>query len=129
MPARISIDDRLTRARRRIVRYTPEDAHAAVAHGALIVDIRCEDDRRREGLIPGAVHVPRSVLEWRCDPESETANRRLADLDQRLIVVCNDGYSSSLAADSLRDLGFQQAGDVTGGYRAWVKAGLPVEAA
>ena len=127
MAARISIENRLARVRRRIIRLTPEDAYSAANHGAVIIDIRCEEDRRREGLIPAAIHVSRSVLEWRCDPDSETADLRLADLDRRLIVVCSDGYSSSLAAASLRDLGFRQAGDVIGGFRAWVKAGMPVE--
>jgi rhodanese-related sulfurtransferase len=128
VPARTSITDRLARARSRIERFAPAEADAAAARGAIIVDIRCSDDRRREGTIPSAVHVPLSVLEWRCDPESEDADSRLSDLDRQIIVVCTDGYSSSLAAASLRDLGFQQAGDVIGGFRAWVSAGLLVEA-
>lgn len=126
MAARITIEERLAGARKRIVRFTPSEALDAAARGAVIVDTRCDEDRRREGLIPEAVPIPLSVLEWRADPDSETADARLANLDLQLIVICNDGYSSSLAAASLRDIGFRRTGDVTGGFRAWVKAGLPV---
>jgi rhodanese-related sulfurtransferase len=104
----------------------PSAALAAAKAGAVIVDTRCEEDRIREGRIPFAVEASLSVLEWRCDPDSETADERLADLDHYLILVCNDGYSSSLAAGSLLDLGFRQTGDVIGGFRAWSAAGLPV---
>jgi rhodanese-related sulfurtransferase len=127
MKERATIEDRLARARRRIDRLTPVEAEAATNRGAVIVDTRCGEDLRREGRIPGAIHVPLSLLEWRCDPDSETADGRLADLGLQIIVVCNDGYSSSLAASSLRDLGFQRAGDVIGGFRAWAGEGLPVE--
>jgi rhodanese-related sulfurtransferase len=126
-PARTPIEDRLDRARKRIDRFEPAEAHAAAAQGAVIVDTRCNDDVCREGRIPGAIHVPLSVLEWRCDPGSEDADDRLTDLDRQIIVVCNDGCSSSLAASSLRDLGFRQAGDVIGGFRGWASAGLPVD--
>lgn len=128
MAARISIQARLAEVRRGIARFTPEDAYAAANRGAVIVDTRCEEDRRREGSIPGALHVPLSVLEWRCDPDSETADPRLSDLGRQIILVCNDGYSSSLAAASLGGLGFRRAGDLIGGFRAWAGAELPVEA-
>lgn len=126
--ARTRIQDLLDEARRRIYRFEPLQADAAAGHGSVIVDTRCDDDRRREGLIPGSIHVPLSVLQWRCDPDSGYADDRLSDLEQQIILVCNDGYSSSLAAASLLELGFHRAGDVIGGFRAWVKAGLPVEA-
>jgi rhodanese-related sulfurtransferase len=124
--ARSSIEARLVSIRDRIARLSPSEALAAAQAGAVIVDTRCEDDRIREGRIPNAVVAPRSVLEWRCDPASDTADERLADFDHYLILVCNDGYSSSLAAGSLLDLGFRQAGDIIGGFRAWSVAGLPV---
>lgn len=118
----------MAQARERIDRFIPSEAYAAAGEGAMIVDSRCAEDRTQEGVIPGALHIPLSVLPWRCDPDSEYADGRLADLDLQLIVICNDGYSSSLAALVLRDLGFRRAGDVVGGYRAWVSVGLPVEA-
>jgi rhodanese-related sulfurtransferase len=120
-----SIEARLASVRDRIERLSPSEAFVAAKAGAVLVDTRCEEDRIREGRIPDAVVVPRSVLEWRCDPASDTADERLADFDRYLILVCNDGYSSSLAAGSLLDLGFRQAGDVIGGFRAWSAAGLP----
>ncbi len=125
--ARTTIQDLLDEARRRINRFEPLQADTAAGQGAVIVDTRCGDDRRREGLIPGAIHVPLSLLHWRCDPDSGYADDRLSDLEQQIILVCNDGYSSSLAAASLLELGFHRAGDVIGGFRAWVEAGLPVE--
>jgi rhodanese-related sulfurtransferase len=124
--SRIPIKDRLARARERIDRFTPAEAKAGAEQGAVIVDTRCTEDRHREGQIPGAIEVPLSVLEWRCDPDSNYADDRFSDLDLQIIVMCNDGFSSSLAASSLRDLGFGQAGDIVGGFRAWVNAGLPV---
>jgi len=126
MPARVSIEARLALVRSRIERLFPPEALIAAQAGAIVVDTRCEGDRAREGRIPGAVEVPLSVLEWRCDPDSTAADERLADLDRFLILVCNDGYSSSLAAGSLLDLGFRRSGDVVGGFRAWAEAGLPV---
>ena len=126
MATRTTIGDRLAKAREYIDRFTPSEAKAAAALGAVIVDTRCAEDRRREGRVDGAVEVPLSVLEWRCDPESRHSDDRLADLDLQIIVMCNDGFSSSLAAASLRDLGFGRAGDMVGGFRAWVDARLPV---
>jgi rhodanese-related sulfurtransferase len=117
----MTLDDLLEAARRRIRRYTPDEAHAAAQHDALIVDIRASDARQRDGVIPGARHVPRSVLEWRVAGEW-----RNPSLDRaRLILVCDHGYSSVLAAATLVDLGFV-AGDVVGGFEAWRDAGLPV---
>src|SRR5205823_716923 len=79
-------------------RLEPREAHAALADGAILVDTRDSDDRRAEGVIPGSIHVPLSVLEWRADPASEAHDPRLGGLDRRLVIVCNDGFSSSLAA-------------------------------
>ncbi len=114
---RTTIDDLLREARGLIDRVTPEEAAREVESGAVLVDTRCSEDREREGTIPGSVHVPRTLLEWRAD--------RIADPEGRLIVVCNDGYSSSLAAANLSRLGFRRVADLVGGYRGWVAAGLP----
>jgi rhodanese-related sulfurtransferase len=110
----------LAQARERIRRYTPEEA--AVAE-AVLVDTRSGEQRRRDGIIPGSIHVPLSVLEWRCDPESGFANPQLAG--RTIVLVCAHGYSSSLAAAGLLDLGVD-AGDLDGGFDAWRDAGLPV---
>ena len=113
----------LAEARTRIARYSPEEAAAA---DAVVVDLRSSDERARDGIIPGSVHVPRSVLEWRCDPASSWANPVVADRGLHLILVCAHGYSSSLAAESLVVLGFEHVGDLEGGFEAWRDAGLPV---
>jgi rhodanese-related sulfurtransferase len=96
----------------------------AVGEGAMIVDLRSDDERRREGLIPGSVHIPRSVLEWRLDPDSGYANPYVRP-GQRVIVFCAHGFSSSFAAATLRDLGWWTATDIVGGYEGWKAAGLP----
>ena len=126
-PHRLTIDDLLAEARHQIDRLEPAAAAAEIERGAVVVDTRCQDDRRREGTIEGAVHIPRTVLEWRADPASRHCDERIAALDRRLILVCNDGYSSSLAAANLVRLGFQRVADLVGGYRAWQAAGLPTE--
>ena len=115
------IERMLAEARARIRRYTPGEA--AVAN-VLIVDLRSNDERERDGIVPGSVHVPRSVLEWRCDPESGHANPHLSG--RTLVLLCAHGYSSSLAAASLVDLGFTDAADIEGGFQAWREAGLPI---
>ena len=105
-------------------------ARAASRSGeALIVDIRSADDRRRDGIVPGSLHVPRTVLEWRADPASPWANPHVGDLSRRLLVLCSHGFSSSLAAATLVGLGFERAGDVVGGFEAWLGSGLPVASA
>ena len=124
---RHTIDDVLAAARSRIRRYAPDAASVAAARGAVLVDTRSDGDVRREGRIPGSVYIHRNVLEWRCDPASSHKDPRVSDLGATIIVVCNDGYSSSLAAASLLELGFANAGDLIGGFRGWVAAGLPVE--
>ena len=93
----------------------------------MIVDVRSEPSAPRDGGVPGAIYHPRNVLEWRCDPESDAATTRLADLDRHVIVMCDEGYASSLAAATLQELGFSRATDLDGGFQAWRAAGLPVE--
>jgi rhodanese-related sulfurtransferase len=117
----VTLEDLLAAASARIRRYTPEEAHAAAAHGAAIVDIRANDARERDGVVPGAHHVPRTVLEWRV-ASNASANRELAG--RRVILICDHGFSSVLAASTLLDLGVD-AGDVVGGFEAWRAAGLP----
>ena len=123
------IDQRLAQVRRRIRRLTPEEAAAAGVEGAVIVDTRDSADRLAEGVIPGSVLVTRNTLEWRADPTADLPDPVLSDFSKDLIVICNDGYASSLAADSLRQLGHRTAADLIGGYRAWKQAGLPTVAA
>jgi rhodanese-related sulfurtransferase len=112
----------LAEARTRIRRYSP--AEAAAADDVLLVDVRTSDERRVTGVIPGSVHVARSVLEWRADPTSATHDPSLRG--KRLVLFCAEGYSSSLAAATLVELGVD-AGDLEGGFDAWVAAGLPLE--
>src|SRR5436305_11701381 len=96
--------------------------------GALLVDIRSELQRAADGVVPGAVFFPRNVLEWRLDPASGHSDPRVPGRDAVVILMCNEGYQSSLAAATLKDLGFARATDLAGGFQAWRAAGLPVEA-
>jgi rhodanese-related sulfurtransferase len=116
----------LERARSRLDRLAPADAYREQADGAIIVDTRCAELRRAEGAIPGSVHVPLSVLYWRLDPSSGYSDPTLTDPERRIVLCCAHGYSSSLAAATLRDLGFSRATDIVGGFEAWAAAGLPV---
>jgi rhodanese-related sulfurtransferase len=125
--ARRSIDAVLAAARARLTRLTPREAFEAVGEGAVLVDIRPSEAREIEGSIPGALVIHRNVLEWRLDPGSEACLPQ-ARYDLHVIVFCNEGYTSSLAAAALLDLGVHQATDMTGGFRAWRAAGLPVVA-
>ena len=122
-----TIDDLLAAARARLDRLTPTAALAEAAGGAVIVDTRCAEARRAKGVIPGSVHVPLSVLYWRLDPTSGHDDKSLSDRGRRVIIVCADGYSSSLAAATLRDLGFERATDLDGGFNGWAAGGFPVE--
>jgi len=119
-----SIDEVLTEARTRLRRLTPVEAFEAWARGAVLVDIRPQAQREREGSVPGAFVVERNVLEWRFDPQSQAA-LPFAAYDLPVIVLCSEGYTSSLAAASLLDLGVVRATDVDGGFVAWQAAGLP----
>jgi rhodanese-related sulfurtransferase len=121
-----TVDQLLEEARRRIDRLTPAQAFSAARDGALLVDIRAESQRARDGAIPGARFVPRNVLEWRLDPSSPWRDEALARPEALIVVVCNEGYQSSLAAATLLDLGLSRATDIEGGFQAWRSAGLPV---
>ena len=114
----------LRRAAERVSRLSPEEASRAQAAGALIVDVRSNDDRARDGVVPGSLHIPRTVLEWRLDPGGPWRTPHVS-VDDRLVLVCSDGCSSLLAARSLLDLGLD-ATDVVGGITAWRKHGLPL---
>ena len=126
MPARTTIDELLAQARARLVRVEPREAHDAIGGGALIIDIRSEAQRAADGVVPDAIWFARNVLEWRCDPSSEAHDERVGDLDRHVIVMCDEGYQSSLAAATLQQLGFAAATDLVGGFQAWRAAGLPV---
>ncbi len=115
-----SIDQILADARARIERVEPGDLPAEQAAGALVVDTRPREQRERDGDIPGAVCIDRNVLEWRLDPASPDRIDGTG-YDRRIIVVCNEGYSSSLAAATLRELGLRHAADLVGGFQAWTR--------
>lgn len=114
-----AIDEMLARARTHLDRVPPEALAGEAASGALIIDTRPVEQRERDGALPGAVVVDRNVLEWRLDPTSARRLPIVTGSDQRIIVVCNEGYSSSLAAATLRELGLPRATDLIGGYQAW----------
>ena len=119
------IDEVLAGARSRLERLDPHGAAAAVEAGAVLVDIRPVAQRVEHGEIPGALVIERNVLEWRLDPRSE-ARLPVAAFDLGVVVYCQEGYTSSLAAAALLDLGVWRATDLVGGYAAWRAAGLPV---
>ncbi len=127
MGDRQTVNDLLASARAGLHRLEPAAALAAVERGALLVDTRCAELRESEGVVPGSVHVPLSVLYWRLDPASGYDDPNLSDPDRQVILLCAHGYSSSLAAATLRQIGFARATDVVGGFEAWQAAGLPVE--
>jgi rhodanese-related sulfurtransferase len=124
-PPRLTLDKMLKQARARVRRLEPRSAHEAAVNGALIIDIRSATDRERDGVVPGSLHIPRTVLEWRLAPDSPWRSPYAPDLDQEALLLCDHGYSSSLAAATLRDLGFINAGDVVGGFAGWCEAKLP----
>ena len=113
-------------ARSGLERLSPAEARAAAEDGAVLIDIRSDSQRERDGCIPGARFVPRNVLEWRLDPACGHRDPELARRDLRLIVICDEGFQSSLAAATVSRFGLR-ATDVIGGFRAWRSAGLPVE--
>lgn len=118
----------LVQARSGLHRLSPAEAMRAIQRGAILVDTRPEWQRRADGDIPGAIVVERNHLEWRCDPASLDRVPEATDHAVAWIVLCDEGYSSSLAAASLQALGLHRATDVIGGFRAWRAAGLPVTA-
>ena len=126
MTARRTVDDLLAEARLGLDRVTPAEAFEAMQAGAVLVDVRSQDERERQGVVPGAVHYPLSVVLWRLDPAHEAGHPKLP-LDTRVMLICRQGFSSSLAVAQLREIGFSRATDVIGGVEAWIAAGLPVE--
>jgi MFS family permease len=126
-PLRRTAAELLADAQRRIApRLEPREAREAVSRGALLIDLRSQDERRREGVVPGSLHIPRSVLEWRVDPSSGYTNPHLGDIDRQLVLFCAQGFSSSLAAAGLHEIGCRNATDIVGGFEAWKASGLPV---
>jgi rhodanese-related sulfurtransferase len=122
-----TVDELLAHARAALPsRPSPAEALHAQANGALLIDIRGDDQRRKDGLIPGAIVLPRNSLEWRCDPESEWRHPAITRRDLRIILICDQGYQSTLAAATLQQLGLIHATDLDGGFTAWAAAGLPV---
>ena len=122
------IDELLTQAREGLDRLSPAEMHEQMRSGdAVVVDIREEERRLRDGRVPGAVEIARNVLEWRCAPESEWRDERICDPGARVVVMCNEGYQSSLAAANLKRLGLERATDMDGGFQRWLAEGLPVE--
>jgi rhodanese-related sulfurtransferase len=126
---RLTVNDLVAASRARLVRLGPHEAHTAAADGAIVIDTRCAEQRREKGVIPGSIHVPLSVLYWRLDPASGFDDPRVTDPERQVVLVCAHGYSSSLAAATLQDLGYRRATDIDGGFEAWQAAGLPIEAA
>jgi len=122
-----AVEALLERARGRLERVTPEQAAmAALGDGGVIVDIRSESQRARDGVVPGSVFIARNVLEWRCDPGSGAHDERVSGAERAQIIMCDAGFQSSLAAAVLQDMGLARATDMIGGFQAWLAAGLPV---
>ncbi|MFG1676912.1 rhodanese-like domain-containing protein [Micromonospora sp. NPDC049282] len=120
------VDALLEQARAGLRRLTPHETVEAVRNGALLIDTRTEAQRREEGELPGAIVIDRTVLEWRLDPASEWRIPEAIGYDREVVVVCRQGYSSSLAAASLQTLGLRHATDMIGGVQGWQEAGLPM---
>jgi rhodanese-related sulfurtransferase/predicted metal-dependent enzyme (double-stranded beta helix superfamily) len=125
----VGIDRLLAEARSGLERLRPEAAMAALTDGAVLVDIRPLEQRIVEGEVPGAIIIGRNVLEWRLDPRSDARIPTLARPDARVIVMCSQGYASTLAAASLRRIGLSRTTDLDGGFQAWKAAGLPARPA
>jgi rhodanese-related sulfurtransferase len=119
-----TIDDVLAQVRSGLDRVEPAELAEEVSNGAVVVDIRPVEQRQRDGDLPGAVVIDRNVLEWRLDPSSPNRLPIATGHDVRFVIVCNEGYSSSLAARSLQDLGLERSTDLVGGFQAWREAGL-----
>ncbi|MFC8425960.1 rhodanese-like domain-containing protein [Streptomyces sp. NPDC057236] len=130
MAVSAGIDELLERVRAGYERVGPREAYEAARAGeALLVDIRYAVLRDRDGLVPGALVVERNELEWRLDPRGSHRLPEATSHDLRIVVICNEGYASSLAAESLHRLGLHRATDLVGGFQAWREAGLPVVSA
>ncbi|MBM9465976.1 rhodanese-like domain-containing protein [Nakamurella leprariae] len=122
----MGIDEVLAATRVGVRRVSPSELIAARERGALVVDTRTEAHRREQGEFPGAVVIDRTVLEWRLDPTSPFRIPEATGSDLEVVVICRHGYSSSLAAASLRAVGLPRATDLAGGVQAWIAAGLPM---
>ncbi len=122
----VGIDRVLAAARARLARMSPAEAARLMAEGGLLVDTRPEAQRRRDGEVPGAIVIDRTVLEWRLDPASDHRIPEVTGYDQVIVVMCSEGYSSSLAAAALQDVGLVRATDLEGGFQAWAASGQPV---
>lgn len=127
-PGARGIDEILAGARSRLLRLTPQQAYREPAGGGVLIDIRPAAHRAEQGEIPGSTVVERNHLEWRLDPGCDARLPWVTGYDHRVIVFCWEGYTSSLAAAALQDLGLHRATDVIGGFRAWTAAGLPTAA-
>ncbi|SEE45183.1 Rhodanese-related sulfurtransferase [Streptomyces sp. Ag109_O5-10] len=126
-PRPVGIDELLERVRAGYRRVEAQEAYDAADTGeALLVDIRYAALRERDGVIPGALVIERNELEWRLDPQGSHRAPEATGHDLRVVVICNEGYASSLAAASLHQLGLHRATDLVGGFQAWKTAGLPV---
>jgi rhodanese-related sulfurtransferase len=123
----MGVDEVLAASRAGVRRLTPEETVAAARRGALIVDTRTETQRREQGELPGALVIDRTVLEWRLDPGCPYRIKEAVGYDLEVVVACRQGFSSSLAAASLRSVGLHRATDLIGGVEAWLAAGLPVD--
>jgi|SRR5947209_10160343 len=124
--ARMTVQQLLHRARGSLDRLGPAATRDAMASGAVLIDIRSESQIQADGVVPGALVIARNVLEWRLDPTSGHRHPQAPDLEDHVIVMCDAGYQSSLAAATLQELGFARATDLDGGFQAWRAAGLPV---
>jgi rhodanese-related sulfurtransferase len=121
-----NVEQLLSEARAQLRRLTPREALAAMEDGAHLIDVRSESQRAADGVVPGSHFVPRNVLEWRLDPACPDRDRALARGDSRLVLICDEGYQSSLAAATLRRFALAEVTDVVGGVQAWRAEGLPV---
>jgi rhodanese-related sulfurtransferase len=121
-----SVDQLVAAARAEIERLSPEQTQRSLRDGALLIDIRPQQQRREHGVVPDALIIERNVLEWRLDPGSAFRIPQATGHERHVLVLCQEGYASSLAAASLRALGYARVGDVIGGFDAWRSAGLPV---
>jgi rhodanese-related sulfurtransferase len=122
----MNAEELLAEARAGLDRLEPAAASRAVEQGAVLIDIRSETQRARDGVVPQARLLDRNVLEWKLDPLGDWRDPELARADAHVVIMCQDGYQSSLAAANLRKLGIERATDLVGGFRAWRAAGLPV---
>jgi rhodanese-related sulfurtransferase len=122
-----TVEQLLAAARAQLERLTPDEAHAAMGEGAQLIDIRSDRQRASDGVIPGARFVSRNVLEWRLDPGCPHCDPFLAHGEHPLVLICDEGYQSSLAAATVRPFGQRPVTDVVGGFQAWRTAGLPVQ--